>query len=183
MEQSDSQRLRALLDRLARLSAAEAWTDDLTPTQLAALDYLSQANRFSRAPSQVADYLCATRGTVSQTLKTLEKRRLISEERSAEDKRRISYSLTPSGERAVIGKNALDVAIDRLSASHQQEISTALDTLLTNLLATRGGRPFGLCHTCRHHVADAKGGRHCSLLNVALTPRDANQICHEHVSA
>jgi hypothetical protein len=60
-----------LVERLARLSAADNWAEALNPPQRAALSYLSRANRLSRCPSHVADYMAVTRGTASQTLKSL----------------------------------------------------------------------------------------------------------------
>ena len=89
--------IRHLLDRLCRLAAAEEWTADLNPSQSAALAYLARANRFSRSPSQVADYLSSTRGTVSQTLKALHRKGYVAEVRSDTDRRSISYDVTRSG--------------------------------------------------------------------------------------
>ncbi len=89
-----SQRLRSLLDRTSRLLQAGHRTGDLNPPQVAALAYLSRANRFSRSPSQVADYLSATRGTVSQTLHALEGKGLIVPVRSDQDRRSLRYDLT-----------------------------------------------------------------------------------------
>jgi DNA-binding MarR family transcriptional regulator len=84
--------IRALINRLARLDAAETWEVDLNPAQLAALDYLVRANRFSRAPSQVAEYLGTTRGTMSQTLKSLVRKGYLTERGSESDRRSISYT-------------------------------------------------------------------------------------------
>jgi DNA-binding MarR family transcriptional regulator len=83
-----------LIDRLGRLNAAEEWNGPLNPSQFAALSYLARANRFSRAPSHVADYLATTRGTASQTLKALARKELIAESRLEEDKRSIRYDVT-----------------------------------------------------------------------------------------
>lgn len=97
MDSHDRTEIRDLLDRVLRTSAAEDWTEDISPSQRAVLSYLSRANRYSRAPSQVADYLSATRGTVSQTLKTLARKGLVSEQRSEKDKRSISYKISEIG--------------------------------------------------------------------------------------
>ena len=82
---SQSRTLTDLLDRLARLHLASRRDDALNPAQAAALDYLARANRFSRMPSAVADYLAATRGTVSQTLKALAAKGLIVEQADPAD--------------------------------------------------------------------------------------------------
>ena len=61
--------IRFLLNRVDRVASAEDWSDDLNPTQMTILRYLDRANQFSRSPSNIADYLGTTRGTVSQSLK------------------------------------------------------------------------------------------------------------------
>jgi len=60
-----------LVERLARISAADNWAEALNPPQRAALSYLSRANRVLRCPSHMA----VTRGTASQTLKSLERKK------------------------------------------------------------------------------------------------------------
>jgi DNA-binding MarR family transcriptional regulator len=182
MIDSARSRSRDLFERLARVSAADEWTGDLNPTQLAALSYLARANRFSRAPSQVADYLAATRGTVSQTLRALARKGLIAEHRSELDKRSISYDLTESGRDALRRETALDAAIDALDAGEIAALDRGLEALAVTLLSARGMRAFGVCHTCRHHRPNADGGA-CALLGVALLPDETHQICHEQETA
>ncbi|WP_371228309.1 MarR family winged helix-turn-helix transcriptional regulator [Roseovarius sp. 2305UL8-3] len=179
MTNTDSLQLRPLLDRLTRLSAADAWADHLTPTQMAALDYLNRANRYSRAPSQVADYLGATRGTVSQTLRTLERKGLIEEQRSTEDKRRISYDITADGQAATGSCDGLDAAVSALPEDDRKALTQGMRALLTEMVTKRGARPFGFCRDCRHHVTGTGGKARCALLGVALALDEAGQICHE----
>ncbi|MBW3097033.1 MarR family winged helix-turn-helix transcriptional regulator [Pseudohoeflea coraliihabitans] len=174
--------LRDLLDRLARIIASEGWTDDLNPTQRAALSYLARANRFSRAPSHVADYLCATRGTVSQTLKALARKDLVREVRSETDRRSIAYILTECGERVAQTPGALDDVLRRLDPEAASTLAQELASLLRHTLAERGGRSFGMCHTCRHHQSDGEGGW-CRLLKVDLKEDETRQLCHEHAWA
>lgn len=180
MDMSDQNlHLRALLERLARVASAEAWDAGLNPAQGAALAYLARANRFSRAPSQVADYLGATRGTVSQTLKALQRKRLIREEKDSADGRRIAYHLTEAGRAALDLQRLPDGVLDGLAPADAAALERGAAALLQGLLAARGGRSFGLCRTCEHHRAWAPAPR-CALLKIDLTPAEAGQICHEH---
>lgn len=174
--------LRDVLDRLARVGASGSWSDDLNPVQRAALVYLSRANRFSRSPSQVADYLLATRGTVSQTLKSLTQKELVEQHRSETDRRSITYVLTEAGVARVTQKTDLDAAIESLPADHREELAAALSDLLRSALAARDGRSFGLCRSCRHHRPGSgpEGGAWCALLDLPLAPEETGQICHEH---
>jgi len=175
-------RISDLLDRLSRLAAAEEWNGPLNPSQNAALAYLGQANRFSRAPSHVADYLSTTRGTASQTLKALARKSLISEARLEHDKRSIRYDLTEAGRSFLASTPALGSAITALPDNHQQAICAGLDALLRETLKQRGGKSFGLCSSCAHHEA-GPGGPFCKLLDLPLDRHEADQICHEHTPA
>ena len=106
---SDTRALSELILRLARLELAGAWQDDLNPAQRAALAYLARANRFSRAPSQVADYLGTTRGTVSQTLKALDSKGHIAAEAAPGDRRSIRYRVTDRGRAEVALRGGLSL--------------------------------------------------------------------------
>ncbi|MCK7612557.1 MarR family winged helix-turn-helix transcriptional regulator [Roseibium sediminicola] len=176
---TDSQTIHDLIDRLTRLTAAEEWNGPLNPSQFAALTYLARANRFSRAPSHVADYLVTTRGTASQTLKALARKDLITEARSEADKRSIRYDVTKDGLALLKDASGLETVVETLPADVAASLAASLKSLVLALLHHRGGRSFGLCGTCRHHEPTATGG-HCRLLGVSLKPHEASQLCHEH---
>ena len=179
MKPTDRGRLRELFDRIARVSAAEEWSDELNPAQRSALAYLARANRFSRAPSHVADYLCTTRGTASQTLKALERKGFVGQARSTADKRSISYDVKKKGRAALNAASSFDAALGALTASEAEALSRLLETTGRRLLERRGFRTFGVCRTCRHHRR-TKDGLACALLEVPLTAAAANELCHEH---
>lgn len=174
--------LRDLLDRLTRIIASEAWSDDLNPTQRAALNYLARANRFSRSPSHVADYLCATRGTVSQTLKALARKGLVEEMKSETDRRSIAYRLTRLGEAVAISRSALDDVMSSLTPLELDTLTDGLSSLVRQTIAKQGGRSFGVCRTCAHHRRRGSQGW-CALLDVDLNREASSQICHEHKAA
>lgn len=180
-EQNDTQTIRDLVDRLTRLHAAEEWNGPLNPSQFAALSYLARANRFSRAPSHVADFLATTRGTASQTLKALSRKDLIEETRSETDKRSIRYDVTAEGRSLLATPSELDDVVSRLPAEVSASLAASLKSLVLTMLHHRGGRSFGICNTCRHHEAESTKG-YCRLLQVPLTAAETSQLCHEHAS-
>ena len=107
MKHESHEQIRDLIDRLSRITASEHWVADLNPAQLAALSYLEKANQYSRAPSQIAEYLSAMRGTVSGTLKALTRKGLIEEHKSETDRRRTSFTITKTGRGLLILKRPL----------------------------------------------------------------------------
>lgn len=171
--------VRDLIERVARIHAADEWTDDLNPTQRAALSYLSRANRFSRTPSNVADFLSATRGTVSQTLKALARKGMIEEVRSQSDRRSISYVPTEKGAEALTRSTVIEEALEEMPAPTRQMLAQGLEELIRTALRARGNKEFGMCGKCRHHRKRKSGG-FCSLLDEPLEPIEASQICHEY---
>ena len=165
-----------LLGRLTRLHAARRRSADLPEAQVAAIDYLARANRFSRTPSAAADYLAATRGTVSQTLLALARKGLVADE-PAPDRRSRIYSLTASGRKA-----AACIPAPASGPDEELVILAGLRAALHALIRSGGGRTFGLCRTCRHHRTGPDGA-FCALLKISLTDVEADQICHEHQAA
>lgn len=171
--------VRELLDRIARINAAQDWAGDVNPSQRAALSYLARANRFSRAPSQVADYLSATRGTVSQTLKALTRKGLITEQRSQIDKRSISYEITKEGLATLSVMAANPRRLENLPKRDMTELATGLKKLVMAMLKARGSRSFGVCASCRYHEKRPNGA-FCILLKEPLKARETSHICYEH---
>lgn len=174
--------IRSLVNRLARLDASETWGSPLNPAQIAALEYLARANRFSRAPSHVADYLGTTRGTMSQTLKSLAHKGFAKERRSETDKRSISYEPTEAGRALAARRRALAEAIDALPETERAGLDAALSDLLASQLRRNRMRPFGVCRACTHHRI-TQDGPFCALLGLKLLPEEADQICHEQAAA
>lgn len=177
-----------LVDRLERL-ARGGDGGGLNPAQWEALRYLARANRFSRSPAALADYLASTRGTVSQTLIALEGRGLVSRRPSKRDGRAIEVWLTADGERVLA-----DDPILALAADLEQSAGAGLDQLVEALAATlrraierNHGRAFGACHTCRHFRRGVRGAgaspHQCALLDEPLSDGDSAAICMEHNAA
>jgi DNA-binding MarR family transcriptional regulator len=178
METKDQ--IRALITRLARLDGVGGWTQDLNPAQRTALEYLTRANRFSRSPSQVADFLGTTRGTASQTLKALMRKGLVREETSDTDKRSISYRVSDAGLARLNEPTLLDRSLDGISQDALPVLTETLRALLAAAASLNGAKPFGICDTCRYFRPRNEGG-HCGLLKLALLQHETKQICHEQV--
>lgn len=169
--------IASLLDRLSRLHGTGRRSVGLNPAQASALDYLARANRFSRTPSAVAEYLSATRGTVSQTLKSLAAKGLAEEGPADTDRRSRRYDLTAEGvalARTLDAGGGVDLPDHLL-----EDVRNTLRQLVMGMIAARGGRSFGLCRSCRFH-RNSEAGAHCALMDVPLRNEETTQICQEH---
>jgi DNA-binding MarR family transcriptional regulator len=171
-----------LIERLARLARAGSYEKGLNPAQWEALRYIARANRFSRTPAALADYFKASRGTVSQTLIALEEKGLVEKTKGARDARVVVLALTAEGRRMLTNdaERALAAAIDESGSAG--EIAAMLGAALSQALARRGGRAFGVCKTCRHFRRDGASFA-CALLDEPLTTQDAEAICAEMEAA
>jgi len=176
-----------LIDRLERLARAGEQAGGLNPAQWETLRYLARANRFSRTPAALADYLASTRGTVSRTLASLEAKGYLTRAANARDGRSVEFALT-----AMAGRALKRDPLIALAGDIEQAAGGALTTLVEELRRTLGkaiarnhGRAFGVCRSCRHFRANlrpsARAPHHCALLDQALSEADSRAICAEQV--
>lgn len=169
--------VKHLIKRLSRIDENEGWKSDLKPAQRTALEYLGRANRFSRKPSQIADFLGSTRGTVSQTLKALAEKDFIAEQCPKMDKRSKSYVLTAKGVERLAKSDTLTEALDGIPREKLLEIAVTLRPVLNKVLLKKGQRDFGLCRRCKHFEKQGEDSA-CQLLEVDLTAQETTQICY-----
>lgn len=188
-EENASRHAARLINRLDRLARAADHRGGLNPAQRDALRYLGLANRFSRSPAALADYLGATRGTVSQSLIALEAKGYVTREPHPYDRRAVTLGLTAAGRAALKEDGGVALLAEAVAAGAGAEAPTLarlLDATLAAAIARNGGRAFGVCRTCRHFRAEAHAGtarpHHCALLDVPLGEADAGAICVEHAA-
>ena len=172
-----------LIDRLERL--ARSGDGGLNPAQWEALRFLGRANRFSRTPAALADYLVSTRGTVSQTLIALEQKGYVERRPSVRDGRSIDVFLTREGLGALREDPLIALAQD-IEQAAGKDIALLANTLreaLKKAIQRNDGKAFGVCHTCRHFQRNALGTHskphRCALLDEPLSQTDSMAICAE----
>ncbi len=176
-----------IIDRLDRLVRSGETGHGLNPAQWEALRYLARANRFSRTPAALADYLGSTRGTVSQTLIVLEQKGHVSRVQSSRDKRSVDLNLTEKG-RTILSDDPLALLAADIASARSTDLEAVVALLreaLSRAIVRNGGRAFDVCKTCCHFQrlpARADSYARCALLNEALTQDDARSICVEQES-
>lgn len=171
--------LAELALQLGRLAYGEA-TGGLTPAQWTALRFFARANRFSRTVSAFADFHATTRGTASQTVKSLVGRGLLRRTPSERDGRSIRFDLTPAARRQLEQDpfEAVVRAAGDLSPGQQTRATSTLRRLLGRL-ATDRQRPMpGRCGLCGHlGQGEAAGSYRCRLLDEPLAATELDEIC------
>lgn len=172
------------LDRLGRLTRAVQYAECLNPAQWEALRFLSRANRYSRTPGALASFLGTTKGTVSQTLSSLEDKGLVGRIRNEADRRCVDLVLTEAGE-ALMQQDplrALEMTVDRIDEDALARISTMLRDLLQDIQIQNQMRHFGVCRRCDNVVPlapadDDACGYRCGLTGEPIVDQETGKIC------
>lgn len=183
----DILRTQQLLERLATLLRSESrnllFEYGLQPVQFEALYYLSLCNRYSDTPMSVTEYLGQTKGSVSQTLKVLEKKELIVKNIDSSDKRVTHLTITKQGGKLVkkiLPSPLLLSAGVFLNAQDIDRVNTSLSGLLKSAQHANNFKSFGQCSSCRHNTKLRKGEYFCEFTKEPLSTADIELICREH---
>ncbi len=152
----NSRAIAELVFHLGRIASGEGLVEGLTAAQWAVLRYFAQANRFSRTPSAFAAFHGTTRGTASQTIKSLETQGYLTRMRSEDDRRSVRLVLTDKA-RGILANDPFESlvrAADFLPPSVQGHFASALQRMLGQVAQERGKAPFGTCTSCQHLESD-----------------------------
>lgn len=175
-----------LLERLATLSRAERRAAGaelgLNAAQLDALSYLERCNKYSDTPAALADFLCSSRGTVSQTLLALERKGFLTKTPDTADRRSVHCALTSKGRAALAIAAARDPVargLEQLEKAEQARLASLLLPVLRSAQEAHGRLTFGVCRTCAHFRRRGRRYR-CGLTGEPLTAADSERICREH---
>lgn len=152
-------RVAELIDRLGRMTRELQYVDGLNPAQWEALRYLNRANRYSRTPGGVAEFLGATKGTISQTVSALESKGLIVRTPSDRDKRVCLIDLTDEGHRMIARDpvRCIETIVGSMDEATAAQMVGGLGRLMASLQFELGSKPFGVCVACCRHLAPEAG--------------------------
>ena len=173
-----------LVAQLGCVSRGDGFVANLTFAQWTALRYFSRANRFSRTVSAFAEFHGTTRGTASQTIKSLVQSDYLTRMRSKTDGRSIDFTLTHKSKQ-LLAKDpfeALVVAASSLSSSASHSVERSLERMLRRMEQQQGKPHFGTCPHCKYfqedgNCIDGKSSDCCTLINEPLKKAETQQLC------
>ena len=173
-----------LVDRLGRLTHALQFSNGLNPVQWEALRYFARANKYSRTPGALAEFLGSTKGTVSQTLIALEAKGYVRRSRGLTDRRTVEISLTDNGREVLLGDpiRLVEQVGEDLPAELQQALTDGMSRLVESLNRAQGHPYFGICARCDYCHSANSGSRgeepcYCGYTNEPLKAEETHQIC------
>ena len=164
---------------LARLVHGAASDQCLTPAQWTALRYFARANRFSRTPSAFSEFHATTRGTASQTVKSLIALGYLERHANEADARSTLIEVTAAGRAKLCDDPlcALTQAIDNLAESERKQFATLSARLATTMARARTAPLFGNCGDCGHCDTTGKGPAYCRCTQSLLAQDDMSALC------
>jgi DNA-binding MarR family transcriptional regulator len=176
-----------LLVQVGRLVQAEGYDGELSPAQWMALRFFARANQFSRNPSAFAEFQATTRGTATQTIKSLEAGGYLVRQPSKADRRSVSLRLTSKGKKA-LARDPFEIlvrAVDSLDANDRTAMRRALYQVLSTLATSGAHRQIGVCQDCTHFGREMRcnppstgpSAAECLLLGVPIQPEDVGLLC------
>jgi DNA-binding MarR family transcriptional regulator len=175
------------IERIGNLLRAEqraaGSAHGLQAVHVAALKYLEHCNRYSDTPAALTAFLGSTKGTVSQTLKVLERGGYVRRSDDRVDGRVVRLELTQKGRRLLkLVRQSADWrgAVDGMKSAEYEVTSHALQALLRRTQQSNGYRTFGQCATCRHFLDEGGNRYRCGLTREGLGREDTTKICFEH---
>lgn len=163
---------------LARL-AHGAGDTGLTPAQWTALRYFARANRFSRTPSAFSDFHATTRGTASQTVKSLIALGFLTRCANEADGRSALIEVTQTGRAKLAHDPLSDLAtcIAALPEVQRGALAAALGGLATAMARARCAPIFGPCDGCSHCDTTQSGPAYCRCTQSLLDAGEMASIC------
>ena len=168
------------LERLSSLYKSQmrqaVSSEGIQLVHLEILRYLSISNKYSNTAQAMSEYLGQTKGSISQSLKLLEKEGYIERRPSTEDKRVVRVYLTQAG----------DDCLERMSEylmpnlDESPKTAEAIKSLLHTWQNKNDHKGFGQCQSCRLNQELDDGKFQCGLTGAPLSVTDIRKICREH---
>ncbi|MFT4578747.1 MAG: DNA-binding MarR family transcriptional regulator [Nitrospinales bacterium] len=179
--------LQEYVERISRLIQTESRSNGLThnlqPIQLNALHFLTRANRYSDTPQGVTEYFGFTKGTVSQTLTTLETKGFIKKIPDKVDGRKVHLNVTKLGKKLLertMPSPTIENAWQEIESKKQNQLIEHLKLLLLEIQKRNGMKPFGVCKNCRHNQTLENEKFFCGLTQENLSLKDSELLCREY---
>jgi DNA-binding MarR family transcriptional regulator len=183
------------LSKIGLALRTQAWREagerGLTPTQGQILAILKARRGGPCRLQQLADGLGVSAATTSEAVQALERKHLVSRERSREDARSLAVALTARGrqESGVVATWAdfMAESVSRLAAAEQAALLRLLTRMILGLQQRRQIPVAAMCVTCRFFRPNIHAGsdrpHHCAFVDAPFADAALRLECPEHEPA
>lgn len=178
------------MDRLAQSLRGMQWEAGkkagLSPIQVQLLLFLRYHQQALAKVSYLASEFDVTKATISESLRNLEKKRLVEKCPDVQDARSHRLVLTPKGREQAEALDAfafpLQRSVDALDETQKKALYEAMLSVMHQLVLDGKVHLQRMCFQCRHYRAQS--GRHyCQLLEQVLPVSNLRLDCPEFEAA
>ncbi len=187
--QSTDSRIIAALERISQAFRVLLWNESkelsLSPIQIQVLIFLLHHSDEKRKITYLADEFNMTKPTISDTVKSLEQKKLIRKAHEQNDTRSYTIHLTKKGkniaERTAAFTNQIQVPINKLNADDKENLLLSLIGVIHHLNKTGVVTIQRMCLSCAHFKpGKGKQPHFCKLLNKELENSELRIDCPEY---
>lgn len=188
---STGSKIVASLERIAQAFRVLLWQESkehsLSPIQIQVLIFLHFHSNEKCKVSYLAEEFNMTKATISDTIKTLEQKQLISKESDPIDTRSYFIQLTAKGisiaEKTSLFSKEIFKPINNLQQSEQENLLLSLLEIIRHLNKSGVITIQRMCMSCHYYQSSEEDQEHfCKLLNQKLTVKDLRIDCPEHLA-
>ncbi|MEQ9402154.1 MAG: MarR family winged helix-turn-helix transcriptional regulator [Cyclobacteriaceae bacterium] len=177
-------------ERMAEVFRVMLWNHaretGLSPIQIQLLIFLDSHEESLRTVTHLAKEFNMTKPTISDAIKTLSHKELISKTPGAEDARSYSVGLTNKGRAIVTEVEGLTLplerAVDQFSETERKHLYKLLTKLVFQLHQSEVIAVQRTCFACKFHE-EKSGGHYCHFINRDLKDHDIRLDCEDFISA
>ncbi len=182
-------RIVASLERIAQAFRVLLWQQSkehsLSPIQIQVLIFLLYHSADKRKVSYLANEFNMTKATISDTVKTLEEKALISKEYEQHDSRSYIIHLTKEGKtiakQTALFTNEIRTPIDKLHQGDKENFLLSLLDIIRHLNQSGIITVQRMCMNCTYYAPSKSTQKHfCNLLNQPLKVDELRIDCPEH---
>ena len=180
-------KIAASLERISQAFRVLLWEESkkfsLSPIQVQVLIFLLTHSEEKRKVSYLAAEFDMTKATISETIKTLAQKKLITRESEPHDTRSYVIHLTEKGTeiaRSTLNFNEeIRVPVQQLHPDDQENLLLSLLSIIRHLNRSDIITVQRMCLTCAYYRCTSRG-HYCTLLNQPLRVKDLRVDCPEH---
>lgn len=180
----------ASLERISQAFRVLLWQESmehsLSPIQVQTLIFLLHHSEEKRKVSYLADEFNMTKATISDTIKSLEQKKLIKKEYDIGDTRSFVIHLTVKGKnianKTVLFAQQLLAPVEKLHNDDKQNLLLSLIEIIHHLNKVEIITIQRMCFTCSFYRVSESGKKHyCKLLNQDLKSTELRVDCPDHI--
>jgi DNA-binding MarR family transcriptional regulator len=174
------------LERISEVFKVLLWEKgkalNLSPLQVQLLIFIETHKSNLAKVSYLANEFNVTKATISDAIKALEKKELVTKVTEAQDARSYQVHLTNKGKSVVKQllsyTSSLEDSVQSINSNEKETLYTTLLQLIKQLYKTQIISLQRTCYACKF-LKNTNGNHYCTFLNTPLTAKEIRIDCPE----